>query len=66
MLARAGGSDFPEEATACSTKARELMVRYAAVPQAPRGPGDAAAQAASMFTPAAPPHPAIDGATPGR
>ena len=47
LLARAADQSFPEEARACASKAQELMVRYATVPDIPpAGPVTAAATAA--------------------
>jgi hypothetical protein len=41
LLARAGSSNFPDEALACASKAQELMLRYASAP-APRPAAGAA------------------------
>jgi hypothetical protein len=36
LLSRAGGSNYPDEASACAGKAQELMLRYATVPASAR------------------------------
>lgn len=45
LLARANGTDFPDEAAACAAKAQELMVRYATVPVRAPSAADATAEA---------------------
>jgi Protein of unknown function (DUF2786) len=48
LLARAGRSDYPDEAVACASKAQELMVRYATGPLPASGMAAADGVAAAL------------------
>jgi hypothetical protein len=50
LLARAGSSTYPSEAAACASKAQELMVRYATVPEASLSTPGAAAALRRLYT----------------
>lgn len=58
LLAKAGGTDYPDEAAACASKAQELMLRYASVPDVPME-GPLAAIAAAVLDQLAAEGPAV-------